>query len=66
MWLERHGVDCSRDANEDDALVMALLVGLMACLGMLAFSAWWAGFIAAAIIFGLPVFLEKRKRRKST
>jgi len=51
-WLERHGVDCSRDANEGDALAFLLALGVIAAFVLFFVSPWWSGFATAAIIFG--------------
>lgn len=63
IWLERHGIDCSRMANEDDAFVLAVLVATMIAFGLFAVSPWWSGFAAATIIFNGKHWLHFRKQR---
>lgn len=60
IWLERHGIDCSAEANRDDAFVFAVVVGLMFALGAISFSEWWSGFIAAVVILKGHEWLERR------
>ncbi len=63
IWLERHGIDCSRTANEDDAFVLVVLVATMIAFGLFAVSPWWSGFASATIIFNGKHWLHFRKQR---
>lgn len=50
-YLERLGIDCSRDANEGDFIAIAVGFGLTGGLLFAWVSPWWSGFITAATIF---------------
>lgn len=64
-WLERHGVDCSAEANRDDAFILAVLAASMIAMGLAAISPWLSGFAAATIIFNAKSWLNQRYPKPS-
>lgn len=49
-WLERHGIDCSRDANEGDFIAIVIALGAVTGLFLLWVSPWWSGFTTATTV----------------
>lgn len=59
-WLSRHGVDCSRTANEDDALVLLMVLALAIAFAVAFISPWWSGFLTAATTLTAGCWVKHR------
>jgi len=50
IWLESLGIDCSEQANGDDAFVVVVMASVIAGMAMYVIYPFWSGVILAATV----------------